>query len=311
METIKTLDVTILDPRSKHATIFQHIDALADGSSLIIFNDHDPKPLYYQLVAEKGNTFIWEYLENGPDAWQVKITKIGSSLLDETVGQIASSDIRKADVFKKLGIDFCCGGKKTLRQAIREKGISEDQIEAAFENLASLPHTSTPLNFSKWSLDFLIDYIVNVHHQYVRENGPIISGLADKVANRHGDKHPELFMLAQNVHLLLSDLYQHLEKEEDILFPAIKDIANHQNHENPSLSPILELMELEHESAGNDLKNIRKLTNDYHPPFGACNSYIYLFEKLNEFESDLYNHIHLENNILFPAVAKRFALPTV
>ena len=304
METIQTIDVTVIEPRLKHATIFERFDTLEAGEAFIIFNDHDPKPLYYQLIDERGNNFTWNYLQEGPEYWQVKIVKNGSSLSDETVGQIASKDIRKAEAFKKLGIDFCCGGKKTLKQALRDADISEQQLQEALAEGAQLPATQQPLSFASWKPDFLVDYIVNVHHQYVRENGPVISELASKVANRHGDKHPELFALADHVQLLLADLYQHLDKEENMLFPAIKQLigakANETFSDHNSVDSAIDLMEKEHESAGDDLRSLRKITNQYELPQGACNSYTYLFEKLKEFENDLFNHIHLENNILFP-----------
>jgi regulator of cell morphogenesis and NO signaling len=304
METIQTIDVTVIEPRLKHATIFQRFDALEAGEAFIIFNDHDPKPLYYQLLGERGDIFTWNYLQDGPEHWQVKIAKKGASPVNETVGQLASSDIRKADAFKKLGIDFCCGGKKTLKQALRDANVTEQQLEVALAETAHLPASQQPLNFTSWKPDFLADYIVNVHHQYVREYGPVIAGLANKVANRHGANHPELFALAEGVQLLLADLYQHLDKEENVVFPAIKQLVNAKpgsellNH--ISVSSAIGLMEQEHESAGDDLRSLRMITNQYDLPKDACNSYTYLFEKLKEFENDLFNHIHLENNILFP-----------
>jgi len=108
------LDVTKIEPRLKHPTIFQCFDALSAGETFTILNDHDPKPLYYQLLGERGNIFTWNYLEQGPDWWRVVLTKPAPAAKIETVGQIVAKDIRKAEVFKKLGIDFCCGGKKSV-----------------------------------------------------------------------------------------------------------------------------------------------------------------------------------------------------
>ena len=104
------IDVTVLEPRMKHPTIFNAFDNVTEGNSVVIHNDHDPKPLYYQLLGERGNCFSWTYLSSGPEIWEVEIKK--NSKNDETVGEIAAKDMRKAELLKKLGIDFCCGGKK-------------------------------------------------------------------------------------------------------------------------------------------------------------------------------------------------------
>lgn len=117
MATIDTLDVTKIEPRLKHPTIFEHFDALKAGESFAIHNDHDPKPLYYQLLGQRGNIFSWEYLQAGPEIWLVKIEKNKADEAGniETVGNIAAKDYRKAEVFKKFGIDFCCAGNRSLK----------------------------------------------------------------------------------------------------------------------------------------------------------------------------------------------------
>jgi len=102
-----TLDVTRIEPRLKHPTIFEHFDALVPGERFIIHNDHDPRPLYYQLLGERGNIFTWEYLESGPGHWRDEIAKPATEKVAETVGESAAKDGRKAEVFRKMGIDFC------------------------------------------------------------------------------------------------------------------------------------------------------------------------------------------------------------
>lgn len=298
---IKTniLDVTSIEPRRKHPTIFEHFDALVAGEGFTISNDHDPKPLYYQLLGERGNIFTWEYLENGPETWLVHIAKPGTEAKEETIGEIAAKDIRKAEAFKKLGIDFCCGGKKTVKEAIAEVGVTEQQLEVELAKAAEKQTGGVNHDFSSWEVGFLSDYIRNVHHQYVRENGPILVQLAEKVAMRHGAEHPELRELVGVVHNLTSDLYNHLESEEQELFPMIKQLEQGQLA-GSEMGRSIEQMEAEHEHAGDELRTLRQLTKDYVLPIGACNSYTYLFQKLEEFESDLFQHIHLENNILFP-----------
>ncbi len=298
------LDVTRIEPRLKHPTIFEHFDALVPGEDFVILNDHDPKPLYYQLLGERGNIFTWEYLEAGPTWWRVRIVKPAVAGHQETVGEIAAKDIRKAEVFKKLGIDFCCGGKKTLQEAAADAGLEEQQLRKELESAEERAGSHAAHDFDRWDLGFLADYIYNVHHRYVREQGPVIEQLADKVAQRHGFEHRELMALAEGMHTFMADLYSHLKKEEQILFPIVKKLEQGEEGLPQQASEAVRYMEREHEDAGEELRHFRKLTADYKLPANACNSYTYLFEKIKEFENDLFQHIHLENNILFPKVLK-------
>src|ERR1044072_2168562 len=142
------LNVTLLEPRQKHPTIFARFDALNEGESLTIHNDHDPKPLYYQLLGERGNTFSWEYLEQGPEWWKVRIGKNVSGALDETLGQIAARDLRKAEVFKKYGLDFCCGGKKSVKEACLEKGLDVTKIEFELQQVEKTASGGRPLPYN-------------------------------------------------------------------------------------------------------------------------------------------------------------------
>src|SRR6187399_2280303 len=144
------LNVTLLEPRQKHPTIFIRFDELAKGESLIIHNDHDPKPLYYQLLGERGNIFNWEYLEQGPEWWKVRISKRIPGMREETIGQIAAKDLRKAQIFKKYGFDFCCGGKKSVKQACIEKGLDITKIEEELQQVDK-NFTMRPMPYIEWS----------------------------------------------------------------------------------------------------------------------------------------------------------------
>jgi len=302
MTTTDRLDVTMIEHRLKHPTIFQYFDALKPGESFVIHNDHDPKPLYYQLLGERGSIFKWEYLEQGPTSWLVKITLNPSkTTVDaETVGSIAAKDYRKAEVFKKLGIDFCCGGEKSLKEASIEAGISEEKLREELEQANTIT-TSASQDYNSWKIDFLADFISNTHHQYIRESSTVIMGLADKVAQHHGAQHPELWSVNKKVEALMNDLLDHISREDQVLFPAIKDLVkNGKRDQGSSIGTIIKTMHEDHDHTGEDLRELRKLTDDYKLPVEACNSYTYLFEKLKEFENDTFKHIHLENNILFP-----------
>lgn len=298
---IKTtiLDVTAIEPRLKHPTIFDHFDALEQGESFIILNDHDPRPLYYQLLGERGNFFQWEYLESGPEWWRVSIAKPAKENKEETVGEIAAADMQKAEVFKKLGIDFCCGGKTTLKEAASTIGLSEEELREKLATADKQGGIPVHLDFNSWDIAFLADYIKNIHHGYVREFGPTLEQLADKVALRHGNEHPELLELAQHMQVFMRDLYEHLEKEENILFPLTKELSSLTKEE---IAYIVNELRKEHEDAGAELTAFKQLTKNYTLPANACNSYTYLFDSMKAFEQDLLQHIHLENNILFPKI---------
>jgi regulator of cell morphogenesis and NO signaling len=303
--TENILNVTLLEPRQKHPTIFVRFDELADGQSLTIHNDHDPKPLYYQLLGERGNIFTWEYQGQGPEWWIVKITK-RLQVNDETLGQIAAKDLRKAQVFKKYGLDFCCGGKKTVKEACAEKGLDVTKVEQELQQADKLP-ASRPIPYGDWSLDFLADYIVNTHHTYVRKTLPDISMYAQKVMKVHGSHHAELIRINELVQEINSELTAHMAKEEKVLFPYIKALISSANNSAPSqaahfgtVQNPINMMEMEHESVGKNLEEIRQLSNNYLLPEDACASYSLLYRMLDEFEEDLHLHIHLENNILFP-----------
>lgn len=300
------LNVTLLEPKLKHPTIFARYDELKEGESLIIHNDHDPKPLYYQLQGERGNVFTWEYLEQGPEWWKIKISKRISGENDETLGQLAAKDLRKVEVFKKYGLDFCCGGKKTLKEACAEKGLNAAKIEQELHQVDKTP-ASRPIPYDEWSPDFLIDYIVNTHHSYIRKKLPDIIKYAKKVTEVHGDYHEELFEINQLVSDINLELDDHLGREEEILFPYIKELVhadkNPQTPKATHFEPIKDTIskhEKEHDVVGRNLAKIRKLSNNFALPDEACASYTLLYRMLDEFEEDIHLHIHLENNILFP-----------
>lgn len=302
--TVLELNVTLIEPRLKHPTIFKYFDALKPGEAFRIINDHDPKPLYYQLIAERGNVFNWEYLEKGPQWWKVQIKK-NNEAEGESVGQIAAKDLRKAEVFKKYGIDFCCGGKKSLKQVCEEKGLELATVEAELDNARETQPAAE--NYDRWNIDFLADYIYNKHHQFYYDEEPVIMDLLAKVINRHGQHFPELYRVGSLFENLTQELNSHFVKEEKIVFPFVKGLVQAKQtgrveelQKQFSLLQPIQMMESEHEDAGEVLEELNKITNNYTPPSGACNSFQFLYKKLKALEEDLHQHIHLENNILFP-----------
>jgi regulator of cell morphogenesis and NO signaling len=304
MENITNLDVTVLEPRQKHPTIFARYDDLAPGASLIIYNDHDPKPLYYQLLGERGNNFNWEYLEQGPEWWRVKITKHGANT-EPTVGELAAADYRKAQVFKKFGLDFCCGGKKTVEEACAEKNISATQVLSELK-LAEEQQFNRQYNYNEWDPAFLSDFIENNHHAYVKKSLQPVLELAVKVARVHGEAHPETKSVVASFNRVAQEMSSHMAKEEQVLFPYIHKLVQEKKtgvKEAASFGSVkqpINMMEMEHDVVGKNMGYINQLTNGYTLPADACASYTLLYKWLKEFEDDLLQHVHLENNILFP-----------
>lgn len=229
------------------------------------------------------------------------------NIAQRTVGDIVADDYRLGAVFKRFGIDFCCGGGRTVQAACDKQGVAYDELEQALL-AAQQSRTNGAPDVRAWEPGFLADYIVNVHHNYVRESLPVLIQFAQKVARVHGGNRPELVEIAKLVTEIAAELDEHTQKEEDILFPYIKELSSAQQNEAPAGQPAfgtvqnpIRVMEHEHDHAGALMRRIRTLSDDFTPPAEACNTYRALFAKLEEFEEDLHRHVHLENNILFPA----------
>ena len=208
-------------------------------------------------------------------------------------------------MFRKYGIDFCCGGKKSLKQVCEEKGLDLAVVEAALVNAQATEKAGE--HFDRWNLDFLADYIYNKHHVYYYDEGPVIADLLTKVVIRHGEHYPVLSHVYDLYKTLAEELGSHFAKEEKIVFPFVKALVQAKAsgnkealHNQFSLSAPVKMMEEEHEAAGEILDALQKLTNGYTAPDGACNSFQFLYKKLKALDEDLHQHIHLENNILFP-----------
>ncbi len=221
----------------------------------------------------------------------------------QTVADIVRGNSQAALVFESYGIDYCCNGRIPLAEACAKRGLDLETILAEVERL---PRDSAP-DVTKWSTEFLIDYIVNTHHQYVRTMLIPITEHAAKVAHRHGESHPETLEVADIYGAIRAELESHLVKEEQILFPYIKRLAAMDRGEvefsggglGSVLGPI-SVMEAEHENVGRAYERIHAITNGLELPPDACTTFTLLYNELREFEQDLHMHIHLENNVLHP-----------
>ncbi len=225
-----------------------------------------------------------------------------------TVADIALAFPQALEILNRYNLDYCCNGRKRFIDACEKAGLPVDKIWQEILMVKSNYGSDHRVRFDTWSVPLLIDYIVQHHHNYVRESIPQIQELLDKVCNVHGDDSPQLYLIRADFSELATELLQHLPKEELILFPAIARIFDPSSPAR-DLSPIpanlqapVAVMEHEHDRAGDLIKSIRKNSDNYTPPSYACPTFQLTYKMLKEFDADLLQHIHLENNILFPKV---------
>ena len=225
-----------------------------------------------------------------------------------TVAEIALDRPQAAAVFERLGIDYCCGGRKPLAAACQAAGIDVNHVANLLEQETG--KTGEEIETGNWterSLASLISHIVEEHHAYCREEGLRLQPLLGKVVSKHGEHHPELTQVQELFTSLRNELSMHMMKEEQMLFPYIIALEESATHKSaPPRAPFgtvqnpVRMMVEEHDDAGHLLKEIRTLTGNFTAPQDACTSFKALYQGLEAFEADLHQHIHLENNILFP-----------
>ena len=242
----------------------------------------------------------------------------GNTLVRELVGR--HPQIRK--IFEKYGIDYCCGGGKCLTEAAKESQAALPDLVREIEAALLAESTRTATAEKDWyesPLHELIDHILKVHHAYMHEALPRLRELVRKVLHAHGARHGDMLRQVHDLYNALdTELSSHLRKEEEVLFPYIADAEAHRQEdpEGPaacfgSVRIPIRQMEAEHESAGEVLAQIRKVTDNYSLPDDACPTFRALYEELEQMEKDLHQHIHLENNILFPrAITAESASPS-
>jgi regulator of cell morphogenesis and NO signaling len=231
-----------------------------------------------------------------------------SKLENKTVGEIAAEFPSTTRIFEKLKIDYCCGGTRTLKAACEEAGVQLEEVSLSLEN-AAMP-TADPAAAKDWNrqpLSDLIDHIQSTHHSFTRTELARLDPLLEKVESVHGGNHPELSQIRHLFQGLSGELTLHLHKEEVILFPFIARLEEAVKEGKPvpippfgTLHNPVGMMEREHEQAGKALEEMRRLSRNYTLPPEGCVSFRTLYQALPEFEADLHQHIHLENNILFP-----------
>lgn len=219
------------------------------------------------------------------------------------VGEIVAHLPRAAEIFKKYKIDFCCGGSRPLSDAIREKNLDEREIMAKLEEArhAVAQRQGEETDWQSAPLSDLVDYVVDIHHSYLNQALPRLSELTTAILRAHGAKHQELKRVHKLFHDLKAALEAHLIDEEEVIFPLVKNYEEDQSAMSLSRAvTISKKLEEEHEDAGKILHELREITQDYAVPDDGCGTYHTAYEELEELENDIFQHIHLENNILHP-----------
>lgn len=229
---------------------------------------------------------------------------------DTIIADLVSDNYQLAEVFNQFNIDYCCHGQRSLESAATEKKIVLDELLDALKGIEKVGEGNS-IDFRTWPLDLLTDYVEKKHHRYVEKQVPVIKSILQKIVQVHGDKHPELGEVEDLFEIVGGEMTSHMKKEELMLFPYIKRLEASKNNGTPVKkasfgsveNPITTMME-EHDDQGENLRHIRELTNNYEVPADGCNTYSVALNLLQEFEKDLHQHIHIENNIMFPSAKK-------
>lgn len=219
--------------------------------------------------------------------------------VDRTLGDLVAERPARARVLERAGIDYCCHGQRTLAHAATAAGLDPEAVAAALAVVTD----ESGADVDRLGPVALVDHIVSTHHAYLHEELPLLDALAAQVRDVHGERHAELAEVARLVRELRLDLEPHLAKEETVLFPAIREaVAGRSEFPFGSLGNPIRVMLAEHDRAGELLEALRAATSGYVVPDDGCASYTSLYERLATLEADTHRHVHLENNVLFPAV---------
>jgi regulator of cell morphogenesis and NO signaling len=229
---------------------------------------------------------------------------------ESLVTDIVAKDYRTSGVFRKYGIEYCCGGRVPLKMACEMRGLDKDLVKKELNESTRNIQLTNAIDFNSWDIDFLIDYVSNVHHVYLYKNLPEIDEVLERFTESHKKKYNWLTDLLNSFKNLKKVLLPHLEHEEQVIFPYMRQIAHAHENREPYASlmvrtlrkPVEDIMNQEHEYVGTYIRQCRELTHNYTPSPDACISYKVCFSKLHELDNDMVQHSHLENNILFPKV---------
>lgn len=227
---------------------------------------------------------------------------------ESCAADIVKMDYRTAAVFKKYGIEYCCGAKWPLKMICENNDLNADHVLQDLQDAIRVVQVSPALPFDDWKVDFLTDYITNVHHQYLRQALPYIKEQLGKFVAEHTSKYPYLPDLENYYNFLYKTMIPHLQQEEEIIFPYVRQIAHAYESKESYASllvrtlrkPVEDMMHHEHDTLKKVLTRFRTLTNNYTAPENACTSHRVAFSLLQELDDDIVQHLYLENEVLFP-----------
>jgi len=221
--------------------------------------------------------------------------------IDTTVGEIVRAFPARSRVFENLGIDYCCGGKKPLGEVCQRRGLDPATVVAMLSALDRVPESSQA-DPDTITLSDLCDHIERIHHGYLREELPRLDFMTHKVAAVHGDSEPQLVEVRRVFEDFKAKVASHTQEEDENVFPAIRKLeaAGCDKNVASRLAANFEKLEAEHEKTGATLRQFKTLTDDYTPPEWGCNTLRALYDGLARLEKDMHQHVHEENNVLFP-----------
>jgi len=228
-----------------------------------------------------------------------------------TLAEIVTADNRAAVVLEQFQLDFCCRGKRTLKDACVESNVALEEVKTLLQNIAEDRNRKTTKSFNEMTADELISHIMRYHHFYVRQAVPQLINFLAKLFQKHRENFAWVEEGYKTFLLLQEDLLQHMDKEEHVLFPLIKSMANDVATKTKHTCIInimgpLSVMESEHLDAGKLMERLRVITNNFTPEEKACTTHRVALVSLKEFEENLHQHVHLENNLLFPLAIKLY-----
>lgn len=216
---------------------------------------------------------------------------------NSSIGSLVAKAPEYAKIFEKLGLDYCCKGNRTLKEACDEKKL---QVVEVLETLRQLSISDVPMNWDQMTIREIVDHIVDTYHTYSKQELPRISQLIEKISTKHGQRYPYISDLQNIFEQMKKSLLEHMEEEERIVFPLLINLKSNKESDKEEVKKYLGSLDNDHLEAGEALDRIKKLTNDYTPPSGACMTHIVMLNSLEHLERNLHEHIHKENQILFP-----------